>query len=72
MTQKRFAVPVHTLFVVPVIAKDAAEAAEMGRAGVRRMLARSQVVAAAGDSFHIDAASVLTSPQDVTELPPPA
>lgn len=71
MTQKRFAVPVHTLFVVPVIAKDAAEAAELGRLGVRRMIARSQIIAAAGDTFHVDAASVLTSPNDVTELPPP-
>lgn len=74
MNQKRFAVPVHALFVVPVIAPDAESAAQLGRMGVRRMLAQDCDSASSKDwsAFHIDAASVSTIINDVTELPPPA
>ena len=73
MKQRRFAVPVHTLFVVPVIARDAIEAAEIGRLGVRRMLTEDSLASADRFSrFHVDAASVVTVANDVTELPPPA
>lgn len=73
MNQKRFAVPVHALFVVPVIATDAIEAAEIGRLGVRRMLIEDELASAQQFSrFHVEAASVVTVANDVTELPPPA
>ena len=67
---RRFAVPVHTLFVVPVLADSPEQAAEMGRLGVRRMLLAGELRSPA-DAFHVEAASVSTVVNDVTELPPP-
>ena len=42
----------------------------MGRLGVRRMLLAGELRSPA-DAFHVDAASVVTALNDVTELPPP-